>query len=357
MTCFPYIFIILMHLPALSLAQSDTLYFFDFEDIKDDFDPITRVRLIRNNSGRFTDAKPFLPGGGLVHYGTSTDGYVIEHDNYEVGNQFLYHSASWYRHKIKYEGRVFSHVELELPDSLAAGKIYKLSYLTCNMPAHRYKPSHYGVKFSEKRIFKNRSGSLLSEPDIFYDFKSDAKLVPVKAIFYAVDDIHFIYFGCFKEDSLLVPRSFTPLKSKDGSISYSDTARHVHITKPTRVIIDNLLIQGVEKEEVTFGDIYFDVDKDEIQNREDFKLIVEIAEYLLNHPHTYLLIQGFTDETGTLAYNMDLSARRAEAIKKIILDKNISEDRIVTLGKGIYNQEVLERDRKYSRKVSFGVFK
>lgn len=355
MKSFSFILLILANLSNWVIAQNDTLYYFDFEEIKSDVDPRTRVKLIRNNMGRFTEIRPLLPAGGLVSYGSPYSDILIGHGDYPVGKHFLYHSPSWYH--TRYEGRVFSHVELELPEPLTVGKFYKISFLTGNMKSHRYKPAHYGVKFSETRIIKLRPGKLLSAPDIFFDFKNDEMLVPVNAIFYAPHDISYIYFGCFEEDSMLIPKTFTPIKSVYNSVSYSDTASHVHITKPTRVILDNIHIREMEKVESVFRDIYFDVDKDEIRNREDIKLIMQLADYLLIHPETYILIQGFTDEKGTLIHNLDLSERRAGSIRKMLVEKGIPEDRIVTFGKGIYRNGSAVVDMKYSRKVSFGLFR
>lgn len=43
---------------------------------------------------------------------------------------------------------------------------------------------------------------------------------------------------------------------------------------------------------------------------------------------------GHTDSTGGTAYNMDLSKRRAEAVKDYLVSKGIEGDRIITVGEG-----------------------
>ena len=45
-------------------------------------------------------------------------------------------------------------------------------------------------------------------------------------------------------------------------------------------------------------------------------------------------IQGHTDNIGTPEYNMSLSEKRAREVKRYIINKNIDESRITTIGYG-----------------------
>jgi predicted CXXCH cytochrome family protein len=54
----------------------------------------------------------------------------------------------------------------------------------------------------------------------------------------------------------------------------------------------------------------------------------EVVEYLKSHPEKRIEIIGHTDEIGTSIYNMELSRKRAEAVKKLICDQGILPDRI-----------------------------
>jgi outer membrane protein OmpA-like peptidoglycan-associated protein len=48
-----------------------------------------------------------------------------------------------------------------------------------------------------------------------------------------------------------------------------------------------------------------------------------------------LLIEGHTDKKGTAAYNMELSKRRAEAVKDyLVKEMGVPADRLETVGKG-----------------------
>jgi len=117
-----------------------------------------------------------------------------------------------------------------------------------------------------------------------------------------------------------------------------------------------LKIISIIKEENKFRDVYFEIDDDQLRSSSDVQLIESISRLLLKKPELSLLIQGYADETGTLTHNLDLSKRRAESIRKILISDDISADRILTYGKGIYLEDSLG-DRKYARKVSFILFR
>jgi len=61
----------------------------------------------------------------------------------------------------------------------------------------------------------------------------------------------------------------------------------------------------------------------------------EVADYLNRHPDTDAIIEGHTDSKGSEAYNQSLSQRRADNVKKYIVDKfGISASRLTAKGYG-----------------------
>lgn len=80
--------------------------------------------------------------------------------------------------------------------------------------------------------------------------------------------------------------------------------------------------------------ILFDFDKAEIKPESD-KQLVEMANLLKSNAGLKVFIVGHTDNKGTLAYNIDLSQRRAEAVAKMLAAKyGIAADRMVARGVG-----------------------
>ncbi|GAB3918345.1 OmpA family protein [Mucilaginibacter boryungensis] len=79
--------------------------------------------------------------------------------------------------------------------------------------------------------------------------------------------------------------------------------------------------------------ILFDVDKTGLKPAAKSNL-ENLAKSLANNPQTNILIVGHTDNTGTDTHNMDLSIRRAEAVKSYLVSSGVDGARLNTQGKG-----------------------
>jgi OmpA-OmpF porin, OOP family len=75
--------------------------------------------------------------------------------------------------------------------------------------------------------------------------------------------------------------------------------------------------------------IYFDFNKWEIKPESE-PTLNEIAKLLKQQPALKLLITGHTDNVGTMAYNLELSQRRAEAIVNSLVSRYGIEQRRLT---------------------------
>jgi len=91
--------------------------------------------------------------------------------------------------------------------------------------------------------------------------------------------------------------------------------------RPEKKITMNLLIE-------------FDFDKDAVrpQYHDEIK---RVADAMKEYPGAHAKLMGHTDSIGTEAYNMDLSKRRVESVKKYLVEKfGIDGARISTAGYG-----------------------
>ncbi len=59
-----------------------------------------------------------------------------------------------------------------------------------------------------------------------------------------------------------------------------------------------------------------------------------IAGNLINYPNSTIQIVGHTDNTGSAAYNQNLSERRANAVAGVLRDSGVPSSRIVSFGRG-----------------------
>ncbi len=79
--------------------------------------------------------------------------------------------------------------------------------------------------------------------------------------------------------------------------------------------------------------LYFDFDADTLSLRTERQLEI-VADILRLDPGKKLTISGHTDALGSEGYNEALSARRAAAVKELLVRNGVAEEQIVTLAKG-----------------------
>jgi len=84
---------------------------------------------------------------------------------------------------------------------------------------------------------------------------------------------------------------------------------------------------------ITFGDVLFSTDSANL-TAQGMAVAQRLADVLRNNPDRSVLVEGFTDSTGSDAYNLQLSQRRAEAVRGALAQMGIDRSRIETRGYG-----------------------
>ncbi|MEH6387379.1 MULTISPECIES: OmpA family protein [Pseudomonas] len=84
---------------------------------------------------------------------------------------------------------------------------------------------------------------------------------------------------------------------------------------------------------VTFESVLFDVNKADLKPAAN-STIRTLAEFLNDNPQRKILIEGFTDSTGSDAYNLQLSQARADSVRHALVREGVEPDRIDTVGLG-----------------------
>lgn len=84
---------------------------------------------------------------------------------------------------------------------------------------------------------------------------------------------------------------------------------------------------------ITLSDVLFNVDRAEL-SAEGMRTAQKMADVLLQEPKSAVLIEGFTDSTGSDSHNLDLSQRRAESVRNALIGLGVKADKIATRGYG-----------------------
>jgi OOP family OmpA-OmpF porin len=80
--------------------------------------------------------------------------------------------------------------------------------------------------------------------------------------------------------------------------------------------------------------VLFDINSAKVKS-EAYPMLQEAVLIMKKNPDLKVEVDGHADSTGAAAYNMTLSEKRAEAVKKHFVDQGIDPDRLTTKGFGI----------------------
>jgi peptidoglycan-associated lipoprotein len=90
------------------------------------------------------------------------------------------------------------------------------------------------------------------------------------------------------------------------------------------------------KTEAELKNVHFDVDEAKIRPA-DGQLLKEHARWLKSHRNAKVTIGGHADERGTDEYNVQLGARRANAVKSYLITQGVEAGRLAVTSHGERN--------------------
>lgn len=101
---------------------------------------------------------------------------------------------------------------------------------------------------------------------------------------------------------------------------------------------------------ITLGDVLFGTDLARL-NSQGMSTAQKLANVLQQNPRRTVLVEGFTDSTGTAAHNQELSERRAGAVQYALLDLGVARERINVRGYG-QSYPVASNERAETRQLN-----
>ena len=84
---------------------------------------------------------------------------------------------------------------------------------------------------------------------------------------------------------------------------------------------------------ITIGDVLFGTDQARL-TPDGVNTVRKLADVLTQNPTLTVLVEGFTDSTGSAAHNQELSERRAAAVAAALTGMNIARARVAMRGYG-----------------------
>ncbi|MGE8146721.1 OmpA family protein [Pseudomonas frederiksbergensis] len=84
---------------------------------------------------------------------------------------------------------------------------------------------------------------------------------------------------------------------------------------------------------VTFGDVLFATDRADLKSS-GLVNINKLAQFLQENPDRKVIVEGYTDSTGSAGHNQTLSERRAGSVRTALVKMGVDPARIVAQGYG-----------------------
>jgi len=107
------------------------------------------------------------------------------------------------------------------------------------------------------------------------------------------------------------------------------------------------------------NNVYFEFNKWNLLP-ESYEELNTVVKFLTDNPKVEIEVSGHTDNIGSDSYNMNLSQKRADAVKNYLVSKKITETRITSKGYGKTKpiaENTTELGREQNRRVEFTITK
>lgn len=108
-----------------------------------------------------------------------------------------------------------------------------------------------------------------------------------------------------------------------------------------------------------FRRIYFDYNSSLVKGQENLEIIRDVSNYMKQHPHTYIFVEGHCDERGPEAYNLALGSHRGNSVRNMLINEGVSPDNIFTISYGKERPMIIggaEDTWRQNRRAEFKVY-
>lgn len=178
-----------------------------------------------------------------------------------------------------------------------------------------------------------------------FDFRFGIEVVPAPDMAVSIGNYHFL-------SAMKGARALSLLVSRSGNDAYLQVIEVLPPQEPSLTVLAPASAQDpadtpveppaeadlgarlLSDGHVILGGLDFATGAADLQN-ETYESLEALADFLTENPQYAVVVVGHTDTVGQLQDNIDLSRRRAEAVKAHLVEsRGVSEDRIAVEGVG-----------------------
>ena len=183
--------------------------------------------------------------------------------------------------------------------------------------------------------------------------KADIELVNLKSgksYKSSESDLDGNYMLCLPSDA-----EYALTVNKKKYLFYSE---NIKLEQEGSILVKNFKLQplGVG-EQVRLDNIFFELNSSDLKNESVVELN-KIIKFMASNPFLVIEIGGHTDNSGSKAYNLNLSDNRARSVKDALVQRGIPSDRIQTKGYGMsvpLNTNSSEQERALNRRTELKI--
>ena len=183
--------------------------------------------------------------------------------------------------------------------------------------------------------------------------KADIELVNLKSgksYKSSESDLDGNYMLCLPSDA-----EYALTVNKKKYLFYSENIKLEH---DGSILVKNFKLQPLEVgEQVRLDNIFFELNSSNLKD-ESLVELNKIIKFMASNPFLVIEIGGHTDNSGSKAYNLNLSNDRAKSVKDALVQKGIPSDRIQTKGYGMsvpLNTNSSEQERALNRRTELKI--
>lgn len=148
-----------------------------------------------------------------------------------------------------------------------------------------------------------------------------------------------------------IAQSKTQLAQSEAAVAQSKMQEAQERTAKLEAQLADLTAKKTDRGMViTLGDVLFGTDQARL-NQDGMRTAQKLADVLLQNPQLTVLVEGFTDSTGTASHNQELSERRATAVRSALQEMGVTRERVAVRGYG-EAYPVAANDTKENRQLN-----